>query len=193
MSGKKSMILVILLVPLFLFLSSGEGKNEAGGGFFAGMVVNSLLLFGGLGFLLYKPMRAFLEKKKNEARRSLEEAESLRKDAEDRYKDSMRRTEGLAAEIASMKAEAEAQGNREKAKITKQAAEEAARALRLVKQEIDVYAQTGIREVRAYVAETATTLARERIRKKLAIESHSLLVDRSIERLSKLNEKPIAG
>ena len=193
MSRKKSMILVILLVPFFLFLSSGEGENEAGGSFFAGMVVNFLLLFGGLGFLLYKPMRAFLEKKKDEARRSLEEAESSRKDAEDRYKESMHRTEGLAAEITSMKTEAEAQGNLEKAKIKKQAEEEAARVMRLVKQEIDVYAQTGIREVRAYVAERATSLAREKIRKKLVPEGHSLLVDRSIERLSKLNEKSIAG
>ena len=90
MSGKKNMILVILLVPFFLFLSSEEGESEAGGGFFAGMVVNFLLLFGGLGFLLYKPVRAFLQKKKDEIRRSLEEAESSRKDAEDRYKESMR-------------------------------------------------------------------------------------------------------
>jgi F-type H+-transporting ATPase subunit b len=193
MSGKKSMILVILLVPFFLFFSSEEGESEAGGGFFAGMVVNSLLLFGGLGFLLYRPVRAFLQKKKDEIRRSLEEAESSRKGAEDRYKESMRRSEGLAAEIASMKAEAEAQGNQKKAKITKQAEEEAARALRLIRQEIDACAQTGIREIRAYVAETATSLAREKIRKKLAAETHSLLVDKSIERLSKLNEKSITG
>ena len=92
-----------------------------------------------------------------------------------------------------MKAGAEARGNLEKTKIAKQAEEEAARVLRLVRQEIDAYAQTGIREVRAYVAETATSLARERIRKKLVPEDHSLLVDRSIERLSRLNEKSIAG
>jgi F0F1-type ATP synthase membrane subunit b/b' len=105
----------------------------------------------------------------------------------------MRRTEGLAGEIASMKAEAEARGNREKAKIAKQAEEEAARVLRLVRQEIDAYAQTGIREVRTFVAEMATSLARERIRKNLVSDDHSLLVDKSIERLSKLNEKSTAG
>jgi F-type H+-transporting ATPase subunit b len=138
-------------------------------------------------------VKTFLQKKRDETRRSLEEAESSRQEAEDRYKGSMRRSEGLAAEIASMKAEAVVQGNQEKAKIKKQAEDEAARALRLIRQEIDACAQTGIREVRAYVAETATALARERIRKKLAAENHSLLVDKSIERLSKLNEKSIAG
>jgi len=193
MSGKNSILLVLVLVPLFLFLSSGEGENAAGWAAFAGKVVNFLLLFGGLGFFLYKPVRAFLEKRTAETRRSLEEAESSRKDAEDRYKESMPRTEGLAGEIASMKAEAEARGNREKARIAKQAEEEAARVLRLVRQEIDAHAQTGIREVRTFVAETATSLARERIRQTLVPEDHSLLVDRSIERLSKLNEKPTAG
>jgi len=193
MSGKNGILLLFALVPLFLFLSPGEGENAAGGAVLAGKVVNFLLLFGGLGFLLYKPVRAFLEKRTAETRRSLEEAESSRKDAEDRYKESMRRTEGLAGEIASMKAEAEAGGNREKAKIAKQAEEEAARVLRLVRQEIDAYAQTGIREVRTFVAETATSLARERIRKNLVPDDHSLLVDKSIERLSKLNEKSTAG
>jgi hypothetical protein len=43
------------------------------------------------------------------------------------------------------------------------------------------------------VAETATSLARERIRKNLVPDDHSLLVDKSIERLSKLDEKSTAG
>jgi len=193
MSGKNGILLVLVLVPLFLFLSPGEGETAAGTTDFAGKVVNFLLLFGGLGFFLYKPVRAFLEKSTAETRRSLEEAESSRKDAEDRYEESMRRTEKLTGEIARMKAEAEARGNREKARIAKQAEEEATRLLRLVRQEIDAHAQTGIREVRTFVAETATSLARERIRKTLVPEDHALLVDRSIERLSKLNEKSIAG
>ena len=193
MSGKNRILLVLLLVPLFLFLSPGEGENAAGGADFAGKVVNFLLLFGGLGFFIYKPVKAFLEKKTADTRRSLEEADSSRKEAEDRYKESMRRTEGLAGEIASMKAEAEAQGNREKARIAKQTEEEVARVLRLVRQEIDAHAQTAIREVRTYVADAATSVARERIRKTLVPEGHVLLVDRSIERLSKLNEKSIAG
>jgi len=193
MSGKNGILLVLVLLPLFLFLSPGEGENAAGGAAFAGKVVNFLLLFGGLGFFLYKPVRAFLEKRTAETRRSLEEAESSRKDGEDRYKESMRRVEGLSGEIAKMKTEAEAQGNREKARIAKQAEEEAARVLRLVRQEIDAHTQTGIREVRTFVAETATSLARERIRKNLVPDGHSLLVDKSIERLSKLDEKSTAG
>jgi F-type H+-transporting ATPase subunit b len=193
MSGKNGILLVLVLLPLFLFLSPGETEKAAGTADFAGKVVNFLLLFGGLGFFLYKPVRTFLENRTLEIRRSLEEAKSSRKEAEDRYEAMMRRVEGLSGEIAKMKAEAEAQGNREKARIAKQAEEEAARVLRLVRQEIDAYTQTGIREVRTFVAETATSLARERIRKNLVPDDHSLLVDKSIERLSKLDEKSTAG
>jgi len=193
MSGKKGILLVLVLLPLFLSLSPGEAEKAAGTADFAGKVVNFLLLFGGLGFVLYKPVRAFLKSKTSEIRRSLEEAESSRKEAVGRYEATMRRVEGLSGEIARMKAEAEAQGNKEKARIAKQAEEEAARVLRLVRQEIDAHTQTGIREVRTFVAETATSLARERIRKNLVPEGHSLLVDKSIERLSKLNEKSTVG
>jgi len=193
MSGKNGILLVLVLLPLFLFLTPGEAEKAAGTADFAGKVVNFLLLFGGLGFFLYKPVRTFLENKTLEIRRSLEEAKSSRKEAEDRYEATMRRVEGLSGEIAKMKAEAEAQGNKEKARIAKQAEEEAARVLRLVRQEIDAHTQTGIREVRTFVAETATSLARERIRKNLVPDDHSLLVDKSIERLSKLDEKSTAG
>jgi F-type H+-transporting ATPase subunit b len=193
MSGKNGILLVLVLLPLFLFLNPGEAEKAAGTADFAGKVVNFLLLFGGLGFFLYKPVRTFLENRTLEIRRSLEEAKSSRKEAEDRYEATMRRVEGLSGEIAKMKAEAEAQGNREKARIAKQAEEEAARVLRLVRQEIDAHTQTGIREVRTFVAETATSLARERIRKNLVPDDHSLLVDKSIERLSKLDEKSTAG
>jgi F-type H+-transporting ATPase subunit b len=193
MSGKNGILLVLVLLPLFLFLSPGEAGKAAGTADFAGKVVNFLLLFGGLGFFLYKPVRTFLENRTLEIRRSLEEAKSSRKEAEDRYEATMRRVEGLSGEIAKMKAEAEAQGNKEKARIAKQAEEEAARVLRLVRQEIDAHTQTGIREVRTFVAETATSLARERIRKNLVPDDHSLLVDKSIERLSKLDEKSTAG
>jgi F-type H+-transporting ATPase subunit b len=193
MSGKNGILLVLVLLPLFLFLSPGETEKAAGTADFAGKVVNFLLLFGGLGFFLYKPVRTFLENRTLEIRRSLEEAKSSRKEAEDRYEAMMRRVEGLSGEIAKMKAEAEAQGNKEKARIAKQAEEEAARVLRLVRQEIDAHTQTGIREVRTFVAETATSLARERIRKNLVPDDHSLLVDKSIERLSKLDEKSTAG
>lgn len=193
MSGKNRILLVLALLPFFLFLAPGEAEKASGSADFAGKVVNFLLLFGGLGFFLYKPVRAFLMKKTSEIKRSLEEAESSRKEAENRHEETMRRLEGLSGEIARMKAEAEAQGNREKARIAKQAEEEASRVMRIVRQEIDAYTQTGIREVRTFVAEKATSLARERIRKKLVPESHSLLVDKSIERLSKLNEKSTAG
>jgi F-type H+-transporting ATPase subunit b len=193
MSGKNGILLVLVLLPLFLYLSPGEAEKASGTADFAGKVVNFLLLFGGLGFALYKPVRTFLENRTSEIRRSLEEAKSSRKEAEDRYEATMRRVDGLSGEIAKMKAEAEAQGNREKARIAKQAEEEAARVLRLVRQEIDAHTQTGIREVRTFVAETATSLARERIRKNLVPDDHSLLVDKSIERLSKLDEKSTAG
>jgi hypothetical protein len=51
----------------------------------------------------------------------------------------------------------------------------------------------GLRDIREYIANLVTAQAQERILKKLTPKSQSLLIDKSIERLEQLYEKPSAG
>ncbi len=182
---------VLLLAILALALGASEAEGEAASGTmdFLGKVLNFLILFGGLGFLLYKPARAFLESRSRGVAHDIEEAAASKKGAEERLATVGRRLEGLGSEIASLKADAGALGRREKEAIAGRAREEAERIRRLMGLEIDARARAGIKEVRAFVADKATAEARERIRKRLAAEDQAHLIDRSIERLSRLNEK----
>jgi F-type H+-transporting ATPase subunit b len=189
MVRKREVLVVLALVPMILGAATAEGEAAAGSMDFLGKVVNFLILFGGLGYLLYKPTRAFLEKKSRGIEHEIEEAAFSRKEAEERLAAAGRRLEGLGREVANMRADAEARGRREKEAIAGLAREEAERIKRLTRQEIDARAKAGIRDVRAFVALKATSLARERIRKRLAAEDQAHLIDRSIERLSRLNEK----
>lgn len=181
-------VAAILLGLIF----SGAGPEEAGAAAasmdFLGKVVNFLILFGGLGILLRKPVRALLEKRSADVRRALDEAQAARVEAAEKRAVAAARLGGVAAEIGRMKAEAAARGRLEQERIDRAAVEEGARLRDLAGREIDTQAQTALRELRAFAAETATSIARQRIRARLGAGDQTALIDKSIERLSRLND-----
>ncbi len=194
MTPKKLGLAVILLLILLVAAVSPaeEGEAAASSGLLA-KAVNFFILFGGLGYVLYKPVRALLEKKSADARRSLEEAASSRVEAEEKSKAARGRLDGVAAEIERMKAEGATRARIGKDRIARAAEEEGARLREFAAREIDLQSRGAVRELRTFVAEATTSIARERIRGALGPEDQAGLVDKSIERLSKLNEEPHAG
>ena len=180
---------IILFALLFVGASAEEGGPAAASSGLPAKAVNFLILFGGLGFFLRKPVRELLEKRSAAVRHSLDEAQASRVEAEEKRASAGARLDGVAAEIGRMKAEAASRGRLEKDRIARAADEEGARLRDLAGREIDAQARTAVRELKAFVAEAATSIARERIRKGLAAGDQAALVDKSIERLSKLNEK----
>jgi F0F1-type ATP synthase membrane subunit b/b' len=82
MSPRKSIPLVLFLLPFFLFFASEEEHHEANPAEFIGKVVNFFILFGGLTYLLYKPVRKFLEGRSKEISHSIQESRESRQDAE---------------------------------------------------------------------------------------------------------------
>ena len=189
MPSRNGILILLLCAVLLMGMNSGEGGETAGASGFLGKVVNFVLLFGGLAFLLFKPLRAFVDESISKARSSLEEARASRETAEGRFEESKTRTAGLAGEIRKMKEDAASRGEREKERISKTAEAESERIRHLARLEIEALTKGGIRDLRAYAAEATTSLARDRIRGKIASEDQSLLVDKSIERLARLNEK----
>ncbi len=155
--------------------------------------VNFLILFGGLGYLLYKPVRAILEKRTSDVRHSLDEAASARAEAEGKRLEAKGRLDGVAAEIDRMRTDSASRGRQEKDRIARAAEEEGARLREFAAREIDLQTRAAVRELKSFVADSATSIARERIRAALGPGDQSALVDKSIERLSRLNEKPHAG
>jgi len=188
--GRKKILIVILLLPFFVFMSPEEEEHSSGLIDFLGKTVNFIILFGGLTYLLHKPIRSFLEKRAQDIQSSLKEAADSRKDAEQKLKEIERRLAGLEKEIEIVMKEAENEGRREKEETLQRAQRETERIKYFAKQEIDAIIRSRIRELREYSAALATALAEERIKRKMSPELQSLLINRSIERLDKLDEKP---
>lgn len=189
MRKSKYILLILLLLPLFVFMVSEEEHSSPSFLQFLGKSINFIILFGGLAYILYKPLRNFLEKRSAEIECSQKEAEDARREAEKKLEKAKAQLESLEDEVAEIKKEAEIEGAREKERILNEAKKEAERIKHLVQTEIDVYIEAGIRELKEYAAEMATKLAQERIKKKMTSQDHSLLIDKSIEKLSKIDEK----
>lgn len=188
MMRRRPALSLLLVLPLLLFMSADEGHNGSATLDFLGKVVNFVILFGGLTFVLRKPVRALLKKRSAEIEQTLRRTEDSRAEAEKKLELSQARMSGLEEEIRRLKEEAEADSRAETERIGRAAAGEAERLKKFVRQEIEEIARGGVRELVSYTAERATSLARERIRARLTDKAQAALVDRSIERLSGLHE-----
>jgi len=156
---------------------------------FLGKVVNALVLFGGLAFVLRKPLKAMLTKRTVDVGESIRLAETGRTEAEAKAAESRNGLAGLEGEVRGLKAEAEEAGKHEAARISRAAVDEAERLKKFTRQELDEQLRQSVGELKAYAAARATDIARERIRKRLTPETQAVLNDKSIDRLSKLHEK----
>jgi F-type H+-transporting ATPase subunit b len=184
---------VLLLVPWFLFMAGEEGAAAPGGSGMLGKVINFALLFGGLVFLLRKPLRDFLRKRTEDIRALLSEAQAARQDAEGKLDEAQRRIAAFEEEAVRMRTDAEAEGLKEKERIRMLTAKEAGRIRTFAEQEIDLLLKSGIQELKEYTADLAASLAEARMRDKITADEQSALIDKSIDQLAELHEKSSSG
>jgi F0F1-type ATP synthase membrane subunit b/b' len=192
MSARKSAAVVLAVLPLLVFMSAEEAAKTSATMDFIGMAINFLVLFGGLAFVLRKPVAAMLAKRSADVRETLRLADVSNSEAEAKRAESTARLSGLEEEIRLMMGTAQTVARREEERIAALAAEEAQRLRRFTEQAIEQQVRSSLRELRTHAAEEATSLARERIRNRLTPEDQAALIDKSIERLSRLHEEPDA-
>ncbi len=181
------LIALLLFFPTALWLwGSEEGVRHSGGSLdMIGKVVNFLILFGGLGFILFKPVRTILAGRQAEARRKLEDAQEKVRQAEERLRQARERLSGLDAELKSLQTAAAEEGRAEQERIREVARREADRIKRLTEQDMEAQVRSGLGELKRYAAGLAAERALARIKKRLTPEIQAGLIDRAIEELSK--------
>ena len=189
MTERRKILVVLFLLPFFIFMVSAEEEHKSGFIDFLGKAINFIVLFGGLAYLLRKPLRSFLEKRSQDIQRTLKETEASRKEAEQKLQEAKAHLAGLEEEIEKMRKEAGVEGQKERERTLQLAQKEAEKIRYFAGQEIEMLTRAGIQELKEFTAELAASLAEERIRKKMTLEDHSQLIDKSIERLSELYEE----
>ncbi len=190
---RRHLVALLLVLPLLMFMSS-EGEDHGSDPMeMVGKIVNFVVLFGGLGFLLNRPLRKFLEKRGLGIERSIKDTREARKASEARLEEARGRLEELTGEIARIRSDAEERGQADKEGIVDRARLESERLQQLAQQEIVLISQSVTRELREYAAGLATEQAREKIRARLTADRQAALIDRSIQRLESLYEKSGSG
>jgi F-type H+-transporting ATPase subunit b len=169
---------------------AADASHEAGGGSgMVGKLINFAILFGGLFFLLRKPLTAMLAQRTAAVAASLDEARAARRDAEGRLAEARAKIQALEAELGRLGTEAETEGRREKERIREMAGQEAERLRTLARLEVEGLLKAGLRDLKAYTAELAASLAEARLKDRLTAEDQAALIDKSIAKLKSLHEE----
>ncbi len=184
---RKHFFILFFLLCLFLPLQADE-EHASGTKDFLGKTLNFVVLFGGLAYLLRKPLRNFLEDRSMKIEHSLKEIKESRRQAEQKLHQIQERLNSLEKEIEKIKKGGEVNGLEEKDRIIEEAQREAERIKRFAQEEIEMLTRVGIASLREYAAELATALAQERIIQKMTPELSSQLIDKSIEKIEELYE-----
>jgi len=189
MLQKKSALLILMVVPFLLFMSFAEESHPSQTKDFLGKLINFLLLFGGLAYVLRKPLGNFLQGRSDSLEQALREAKESQEEAAERLNQVESRLRKLDEEIEKMQREAEAEGQSLHQHVLEEAKQAADRLKHFASQEIEMLTKDAIREIKEYTAALAADLAQQSIQDRMTEEFHSSLIDKSIERIEKLHEK----
>ncbi len=187
---KKGLVLLLFLIPLFMGLAMTEEPAQRSALLdFLAKSLNFAILFGGLGLLAAKPLRAYLEARAAQLQKTMAEAEESKRQAEEKLQAVEKRLQSLEEEIRNIQAAGEQAGRNERERILEQARREADKLRSFARQEIEMHVEAAKRERRTQAADLAIGMAEDRIGERLTPDMHSRLIDDSIARLGKLHEK----
>ena len=129
--------------------------------------INFLILVGGLGYVLRKPMAEFLSSRSASITRSLDEGRKALEASQGRLKEVEAKLGRLATEIADFKEVARREMEAERLRMQQTSAEEAARILESARAQIDTAVRAARLELKGHAAVKAVTLAEDLIRTRL--------------------------
>jgi F-type H+-transporting ATPase subunit b len=189
LKSKQKAALLLVLLPFLLGFASDEESPVSPLTDLLGKTVNFVILFGGLGFLLAKPLRKYLAEMGLAVAQTIQGTEKARTDAEDKLESFKERMQGLEQEVLKIKNEGEETGGRDKDRVLALAGRESEKIKTYAGQEIEALGQSAQAELKRHAAEMAVSLARANIERRLTPELHSRLIDESILSLETLYEK----
>jgi F-type H+-transporting ATPase subunit b len=150
-----------------------------------GRFFNLGLVVAVLVYALRKPMGQFLEERRQNIRKSLQEAEQARIAAEAKLAEMETRMSALDAEMDGIRQKAAQDADEERRRSTAQAEEEAERIVAVARREADSLVRSAGLELRQEAARLAVQLAEGKIRAQLGTEEDSRLIDHFAGQLNK--------
>jgi F-type H+-transporting ATPase subunit b len=188
------MIRVLAIAALLLGMLPAVALAAEGGGGLINLdrsiviqAINFLLLLLILGKLLYKPLLAKMEERTQAIRKSLEEAQAARADAQREREEHAGKLQAAYAEAQAIRATALKEAAEEQRRLVEGARAEAGRLVESARNEMAQEVTRARQSLRQEVVDLAITAAERLIRKSLRDEDHRRIVQDAIGRVDKVN------
>jgi F-type H+-transporting ATPase subunit b len=181
--------LMILALPL-IAAAATEEHGESGGLISVDkslivQLVNFLILLAVLWKLLYRPLLAKMEERTTAIRKSLEEAQLARAEAQRQQEENAARLREAYAEAQAIRDAALKEAADEQRKLVEAARVEAQRLVETARAQMESDVRRAREELRREVADLATSVAERLIRKSLRDEDHRRIVDEALGAMAK--------
>ena len=144
---------------------------------------NFAILFGGLIYLLRKPMGEFFQTRRKDIASGLQRAEDAQARAKARMDEIEQRLAHLTADMAALRAEAEKESFLDREKILSEAKREVERIVEQSRQEIVRVARTVEREIKETIADQVIDRASNTLRSEMTQDDEKRVVVRFIKKL----------
>jgi len=187
---RSALLAAALLVAAGLTWAAEGATGEHHGNPTLWKSLNFLVLAAGFAYLVRKALRPYLASRTQAIQREIAEAARLREQAEARAAETDRRLANLNAEIEKLRAEARREMDEEERRLKAESERAIARMQASAELEIASLTKRARQELKAYAAELALKLAREKIRRRMTPETAYALVDSFIHNLDRNPRRP---
>jgi F-type H+-transporting ATPase subunit b len=150
-------------------------------------VINFLVLLFILWKLLYKPLVAKMEERTQAIRKSLEEAQAARADAERQRQEHAAQIQAALGEAQAIRATALKEAADEQRRLVEAARAEAGRLVQTAKAEMEQDIRRARQQLRQEVGDLAVQIAERLIKKSLRDEDHHRIVQEALSRVDRVN------
>ncbi len=145
--------------------------------------LNFIILFGGLGWYLRKPLGEFLSTRARGIEEGLANARAARQAALQESSKIKSRLDRLDKDIRAIKEQAAQEAEEERGRILESARQEAQKILDIASREIEGLKKSARLELKAYVAELAVKLAEERLKTVIGTGEDRKIIEKYINSL----------
>lgn len=169
--------------------AAAESERPGEGREFIYKIINFVILAGGLGFLLRKPLREFLAARTDSIRKGLEEGRKALEASRAQLEAVEKRLGHLEEEVAAFKASAAAEMEAERVRLRQAAAEETEKVLESGRARIETAVRAARLELKIYAGKQAVEMARELVRGRLDEPGRKYLVSQFVAGLEAKDRK----
>ena len=186
----------VLLAPALAgvgLLTSAAQASGGEGGFISldksliFQMVNFLILLFVLWRLLYRPLVAKMEERSQAIKKSLEEAQLARAEAQRQREEHAAKIQAAHAEAQAIHAAALKEASEEQRRLVEAARGEAARLVEAARAELDQDVRRARQALHQEVSDLAIAVAERLIKKSLQDEDHRRIVRDALARMDRLN------